>query len=204
MSVVTFSLMCQAATAVWILSNPTRIEQLAILYWSRFCRLSFLVVLNQLCACVLCPAAAGSEAVPSGMRDTCSKMLVSLMRHSSSCTTSSKLPAVDSAHAADVPSTSTGTQQQGGKLARSKRHSRSCSHLPDAVGAVVGFSWVSSARAGSPSAGQETADDAVGAVASVDFMLAQPRDPLRRRQEGRWGRRRIVASGEQQGREKQE
>jgi hypothetical protein len=159
-------------------------------------------------SCVGPYPAAGFDAVPCGMRDTCSRVLLSLMRHSSSCTTSaatsSKLTASDSTHAAGVASASTGTPQQGGKLARSQRHSRSCSHLPDAVGTVGGFSWVSSSCADGASADQESADDAVGAAASVELMLTQPRDPLRRRQDGRWGRRRIVANGEQQGREKRE
>jgi hypothetical protein len=63
---------------------------------------------------------------------------------------------------------------------------------------------VSSSCADGASADQESADDAVGAAASVELMLTQPRDPLRRRQDGRWGRRRIVANGEQQRREKRE
>jgi hypothetical protein len=117
------------------------------------------------------------------------------------------------------------SRQHSSRLAGSQRHSRSCGHLPDAhqqqqalagsqqAGSPPSMGWV--AR-GSPGAGGGAGSssvlggeaagvlpDAFGeeggvSVPAVELLLMQPRMPFRRRQGGRWGRRHIVVSDEQQ------
>lgn len=141
---------------------------------------------------------ADSDAAPSGVGGTCPSVLATLMRSGSNSSTATSPPrAGSSSHAGALVSSSRQAPSTRSHLARSQRHSRSCSHLPDVLGSVGGFSWAAGppsagASAGGPAAGRGRFED--GAVPSVEMLLTQPRDPFRRRQGGRWGRKRIVVS----------
>lgn len=157
-------------------------------------------------SCVMPCSAAGSDAAPGGVRDRSGSRGLTVLLANDPAATASTSSRVNVGAAADPGSSGSQSlqQQRSSKLARSHRHSRSrsCSHLPDALqaGAVGGFSWAS--RGGRPSVGGGGShEEGLGAAAapSVELLLAQPREAFRRRQGGRWGRRRIVLeSGEQQ------
>lgn len=149
-----------------------------------------------------CVLHADSDTAPCGMGGTCTSVLATLMRSGSNSSTATSPPKAGSnAHAGGFVSSSRQAPSTRSHLARSQRHSRSCSHLPDVLGPVGGFSWAP----GPPSAGAGTGGAAAGrgsfegdAVPAVEMLLTQPRDPFRRRQGGRWGRKRIVVSGKDQ------
>lgn len=120
------------------------------------------------------------------------------------------------------------SRQHSSRLAGSQRHSRSCGHLPDAhqqlqglvgslqAGSPLGMGWVAWRSTAAGGAGGAAGSSSVSAgeaggvlsdgfgdkggvsVPAVELLLMQPRKPFRRRQGGRWGRRQIVVSDEQQ------